>query len=426
MVAKITTPLSVERALNYNEQKVQKGKAECLFAGNFLYRAKEMNFYQKLHRFQQLLEGNTSKTNTLHISLNFHPSEVLAKEKLIQIAECYINKIGFAEQPFLVYQHHDAGHPHLHIVTTNIREDGKRIDTYNIGKNQSQKARKEIDEAYGLVKAAGRNETQRENIEAINAQRVKYGHAETKQSISNVLALVVAHYKFTSLAELNAVLKLYNVASDRGSEESRVYKNSGLNYRLLDENGNKIGVPIKASSIYFKPTLHFLEKKFEENHALRLPFKSKLKIAIDWTLRGKPKSIQDFILQLQKEKITTVLRQNEQGFLYGVTYIDHRTHCVFNGSNLGKEYSAAGIKKRIMSAGMEEKKSVPNLLEKSTDRFTSQEQGKDKNQKEKEKQSEHVFERNRLLNLLTGKEQNDYRIPFDLVKKKKKRRKPNL
>lgn len=100
MVAKITTPLSINRALNYNEHKVQKGKAQCLFAGNFLHRADELNFYQKLDRFQKLIEQNTSKTNTLHVSLNFHPTENLSKQKFIEIAEAYMDKIGFGEQPF--------------------------------------------------------------------------------------------------------------------------------------------------------------------------------------------------------------------------------------------------------------------------------------------------------------------------------------
>jgi len=42
---------------------------------------------------------------------------------------------------------------HVHIVTTNIKADGKRIELHNLGKNQSEKARKEIEIHYGLVKA---------------------------------------------------------------------------------------------------------------------------------------------------------------------------------------------------------------------------------------------------------------------------------
>src|SRR4028118_1493788 len=93
--------------------------------------AGEMNFYDKLNRFQNLIELNkTATTNTLHISLNFDPSEKFKREKITQIASAYMEKIGFGEQPYLVYEHRDAGHPHIHIVTTSIQENGKRIDTF--------------------------------------------------------------------------------------------------------------------------------------------------------------------------------------------------------------------------------------------------------------------------------------------------------
>lgn len=46
---------------------------------------------------------------------------------------------------------------------------------------------------------------------------------------------------------------------------------------------------------------------------------------------------------LEKDGIKAVTRQNDEGMLHGITYIDHRTGCVFNGSALGKQYSANGI-----------------------------------------------------------------------------------
>src|SRR5687768_7122847 len=149
MVAKITTPKSINRALNYNEQKVKGEKAECLFAGNFLKDANELNFYQKLERFEyQNSLNQRAKTNTLHISLNFDMQDKLSTEKLIEIASKYMAKIGFGDQPYLVYQHHDTGHAHLHIVTTSIQNDGRRIDTFNIGKNESERARKSLELEY--------------------------------------------------------------------------------------------------------------------------------------------------------------------------------------------------------------------------------------------------------------------------------------
>src|SRR5665647_2848239 len=91
MVAKITVPKSIEAALNYNEKKVQKGTAECLHAANYLADAKNMNFYQKLNGFEMLnnLNGRAT-TKTIHISLNFDPSEKLSNDKLIEVANVYM------------------------------------------------------------------------------------------------------------------------------------------------------------------------------------------------------------------------------------------------------------------------------------------------------------------------------------------------
>jgi hypothetical protein len=253
MVARISAGRSISRMLNYNEKKVQQGKAELIDAVHFGKELKDLSFRNKQRRFEILQEKNENvKTNAVHISLNFDTSEKPGKEKLQQIAAAYLHKMGFANQPYLVYQHFDAGHPHIHIVTTNIKEDGKRIDLHNIGRNQSEKARKEIESEFQLVRAESKKQNARQELQPINVLRVNYGKTETKKAIALVLNYVIDTYKYTSLHELNAVLRLYNIVADRGSEDSRIYQKRGLVYRVLDEHGNKIGTPIKASAFYNK------------------------------------------------------------------------------------------------------------------------------------------------------------------------------
>lgn len=129
---------SLRNCLNYNEQKVRTGDARCLEAAYYPMDAGDMNFYQKLARLEKLTELNQrTKVNSVHISLNFDPSETLSEEKLKEIAAVYLEKIGFGGQPYLLYQHLDAGHPHIHLVTTNIKPDGKAINLNNLGRNQS-------------------------------------------------------------------------------------------------------------------------------------------------------------------------------------------------------------------------------------------------------------------------------------------------
>ncbi len=369
MVARITTPHSIQRVLNYNEQKIKKKQAELLHAANYLKDAEQLNFYDKLKRFTNLIHLNErAKTNTLHISLNFHNSDMLSKEKITEIAVEYMDKIGFCKQPFLVYQHHDAGHPHLHIVTTNIKADGKRIDTFNIGRNQSEKARKEIEQKFRLVQAEGRK-ISGEEIKPIS-QRIQYGKSETKRTISNVLAHVLNNYKYNSLAELNAALRFYNVVADRGSENSRIYKNNGLVYRILDASGNKIGVPIKSSLIYNKPGLKFLEQKFQQNESIKQQYKRHVQVAIDWAfVRRANLSMKELTDALSKEQIRVVLRCSKEGYLYGITYVDFKTRCVFNGSDLGKEYSAKGLLERCNKQSEKPLMQRPSLSQEIGDRF---------------------------------------------------------
>ncbi|TMI63637.1 MAG: relaxase [Bacteroidetes bacterium] len=365
MVARINTSNSLNMALNYNEQKVKQKKAECIMAVNYPKDLNDLNFYAKLNRFKKLTSLNeNTKRNSLHISLNFHPSEKLDRDKLEQIATTYIEKIGFGKQPYLVYEHNDAGHPHIHIITTNIQADGKRIELHNIGRNQSEKARKEIEKQFSLIKAEGRKQIIEKK--EVNNQRIHYGKSETMRAITNVLDTVIDQYKYTSLPELNAVLRLYSVTADRGKSGSRVYENKGLLYRILDEKGNKIGVPVKASLIYSKPTLKYLEKKFITNEILRQEHKKRLKNTIDWSFLKKPtQPLASLIESLSKERIHVCIRQNEQGIIYGVTYIDHLTKCVFNGSDLGKQYSAKGLLEKCREKEVNNSKNKMQLPEKN-------------------------------------------------------------
>jgi hypothetical protein len=328
--------------------KVRAGVAECILAANYSKDLEDLTITNKLDRLvhRAALNENVIR-NSVHISLNFAASETLSPDRLNDIAQAYMQKIGFGEQPYLVYQHHDAGHPHLHIVSVKVRENGSRIDMHNIGRNQSEKARKEIEQSFGLVKASAKNQKVAYEATPISVQLVNYGQKETKMAIAQVLDSVLKTYHYTSLPELNVVLRQYNVVADPGSEKSRIHQHHGLTYSVLAANGKKIGVPIKASDFPNKPTFKYLERKFRVNEELRQPHKTRVKNAIDLALlKPTGHSLQSLTAALEKEGIYTFRRENAAGMVYGLTYVDHTTKCVFNGSDLGKPYSAKGLQER--------------------------------------------------------------------------------
>ncbi|HET7117974.1 MAG TPA: relaxase/mobilization nuclease domain-containing protein [Hanamia sp.] len=424
MVAKITIPKSIKAVLNYNEKKLQKGAAECLHASNYLSEAKNMNFHQKLNGFEMLnILNSRAATKTIHISLNFDPSEKLSNDKLVEVANVYMEKIGFGQQPFLVYKHEDAGHPHIHIVSTTIKEDGSRINTHNIGRNQSEKARKEIEQEYGLIKAEQQQRLMKPGIKPIDIEKAIYGKSETKRSISNVVGAVFSQYKFTSLPEFNAALKQFNVVADRGKEEGRIYKNRGLVYRILDSDGNKVGVPIKASSIGCRPILDNLEKKFTTNEVAKEPMKQRTKNTIDEYLLLSSGSMKNLVTTLKQKNIYTVLRQSTEGRLYGITFVDNQNKVVFNGSDLGKGYSAAALQTRLA-------KGNENSLAQNETKGSSSSGGFSKENDLNKHQDKTIVTTSKNENLLdvllSNKEQYDNTPTSLLRKKRKKKKKPMI
>ncbi|UAB86052.1 relaxase/mobilization nuclease domain-containing protein [Zunongwangia sp. SCSIO 43204] len=430
MVAVIKTGHSIHRILNYNENKVKQGVAECIGAGNYPVDPDKMSFTMKLNRFLKQMELNEkTKRSSVHISLNFDVSEHhLSNQKLLEIADSYLNKIGFGEQPYLVYQHYDAGHPHIHLVTTNIEADGKRIDLHHLGIRKSEPARKALEKEFGLVQAEAQKKGKNYQLKPIAVGKAMYGKSQTKMAIQNILENVLNPYKYTSLPELNAVLNQYNVKAERGTENSKVYQTGGLLYRILDADGNAVGVPIKSSLFYNKPTLKFLEQKFKENMEKRTSFKRRIKNAVDKELLSKKSSIPKLISALKKQGIHIVLRQNVNGILYGITYVDHQTKCVFNGSALGKAYSAKAIQERCLPEGVSGQDLLRHPDPKQTIGLQPQTIAEaETKETDKEVQSATIpTGKENVLEVLTQAENTSDYLPNQLKKKRKKKKKRNL
>lgn len=349
MVTRILSGYSIRGLLHYNEAKVESGKASLILASRFGLDIRQLSLRHKLNRFERLtLRNESARRNALHIMLNFDRSDSLTHTRLTAIASAYMEGIGFGAQPYLVYLHRDVSHPHLHIVTTNITADGSRIDFHNIGRTLSQSVRKALEREFDLTLADGRAREQGAEIKPSKLKPARYGAKPTKASIYNVVSAVMSSYAFTSLPEYNAVLGQFNVLADRGREDSAMFSRRGLVYSLLDEKGNRTGVPIKASALGGKPILDRVEKKYARNTEKRKAFREPLKQAIQEVFsRFEALSRATLLTELGKKEIALVFRKNEHGRIYGLTFIDHRNRCVFNGSDLGKAYGAKAMLDRL-------------------------------------------------------------------------------
>lgn len=414
MVARIITGQSIRGALSYNERKVGNQVADLILLSGFPDNDINLGFSDKLRRFEQLIARNTEiETNTVHISLNFPPEERPSREMLRRIGTDYITKIGFAGQPFLIYEHNDAAHCHIHIVTTNIKANGRYINLHNLARNKSEPARKALEQEYGLITAEGRNQAIQDLPPGILLDPAIYGKEPTKAKISNVVREVTRSYKFTSLDELNAALRHFNVFADRGPEGSVMRANGGLVYSLLDNEGYKRGIPIKASDIYTKPTLKFLQKRFQENigrKELSSPFVQKKVGAIFM----KSTTAEQFLKLLQEKEVSLHILRNSYGTPQRTLFIDRKAKAVFSDTELG--LSTQAILQKLHTHGpvsaKTEKRSVSRLHIGNESKTSASDMA-------------YIGAANLLKTLIAQNgHSSGFSIPYPIKKKKKKKRPP--
>lgn len=355
MIARFNSGKTIRGILNYNEAKVKEGVARCIDAVGFGCAPEELSFRNKLARFTDLTTRNKiTQHNAVHVSLSFHPDEHLTDQTLQQIAAMYMEKIGFGDQPYLVYRHTDTANEHIHIATVNIRSNGKRINTHYIGANESSEARRAIEEEFRLIKAEEQEQKVTATLKPADLSAAKYGKRPTKNEISNVVRSVAKYYRYTNFKEYSDILKEFNVLTDRGKPGTRTYEAGGLMYQLLDkETGKGVGVSIKASSIYEKPTLKEIEGRYEINQKARLDYRERVSRTIDKILK-QPMDPTAFVEALKSENIIADFKRNEHGYIYGISYIDKTTCCFFNGSDIGKNYSAKAIQERLQTGTPEQ------------------------------------------------------------------------
>ncbi len=183
---------------------------------------------------------------------------------------------------------------------------------------------------------------EKEKVDGV--QRIQYGEKAISRSISQVLEHVMENYHYTSLAELNTVLRLYNLEAYRGKEQSQLFQHRGLLYRVLDEQGKYIGVPLKASFFDCKPTLANLEKKFEQNLSLKIESRQHASVQIQWQLIQNSENLERARTKLRWESIEMVLRKDKNGICKEVNYVDFKSRCVYSGIELGEKCDANAIR----------------------------------------------------------------------------------
>ena len=336
MIAKISSTENLGGALGYNFKKVEKGEASILLAAE-LYQDREGRYtMEDVFADMEALIPKKCRTKkaVFHCSLNPHPDEKLSNEQLVQIAKEYMEALGYGNQPYIVFKHNDIAREHIHIVSLRVESRGRKIND-KFEKRRSKKITDALERKFGLIPSSKVTEKAMKETPKIDTNK-----GNIKEQVANVVRMVLKHYHFCSLGELNAILSAYNLTVEEVKTEFRGKKYDGLVYVPTDNMGDKVSTPIYASDIGRGVGYTAVQNRMQKSKQNVKPLIPSVRNKVLQTMRTSPKTEKELRQRLEEQGLRAVMRKNESGRIYGITFIDDKEGIALNGSRLGKGYTA--------------------------------------------------------------------------------------
>ena len=336
MIAKISATENLGGTLGYNFKKVEKGEASILLAAE-LYQSKDGRYTMEdvIADMEALIPKKCrTKKMVFHCSLNPHPDEKLSNETLTQIAKEYMETLGYGKQPYIVFKHNDIAREHIHIVSLRVDSEGKKIND-KFEKRRSKKITDALERKFGLI--PGSKVSERTTTET---PKVNVVQGNIKEQVANTVRSAMKHYTFCSLGELNAILRKYNLAVEEVKTEYRGKRYDGLVYVPTDDKGNKVSTPIHASNIGRGVGYAAVQNKMQKSKQMVKPLIPAIRRKVLDVMRTSPQMKERLRQRLEEQGLRVIIRKNDNGRIYGITFIDDEKGIAVNGSRLGKGYAA--------------------------------------------------------------------------------------
>ena len=336
MIAKISSTENLGGALGYNFKKVGKGEASILLAAE-LYQNNDGNYTMEdvLADMEALIpEKCRTKKTVFHCSLNPHPDDKISDEQLVQVAREYMEALGYGKQPYIVFKHNDIAREHIHIVSLRVDDEGRKIND-RFEKRRSKQITDALERKFGLIpssKVSGKVETE--------TPKVDIDRGNIREQTASVIRMVLKRYKFCSLGELNAILSAYNLTVEEVKTEFRGKKYDGLVYVPTDDKSNKVSTPIHASDIGRGVGYTAVQNRMQKSKQTIKPLIPTIRNKVLQTMHTSPNTEKELRQRLEEQGLRVVIRKNDNGRIYGITFIDDEQGVALNGSRLGKGYAA--------------------------------------------------------------------------------------
>ena len=327
MIAKISPPSKdLMKTLTYNFRKVDRDQADILLSGQLSAdgRLTAERVFREMTAY--IPSGTRTKNIVFHASINSRPDEPLSDDRLRTIAREYLCRLGYGDQPFIVFKHRDIAREHIHLVSTRVRHDGSKIQD-TMEHVRSTRIMRSLEAKFGLLPSG--HSQKKEGI-SVQPSAVDIDAGDIKRQVAAAVEHVLGRYAFQSVGEMNLLLARFRVTAEEVKTERKGRPFDGIVYAATDADGHKICTPIKASEIGRQVSYAALRRHFEQSKSVVRERAGAIRRAIADVMQTSPDRA-ELINRMRGHGIETVTRINAAGRLYGITFIDDANGIAVNG-----------------------------------------------------------------------------------------------
>lgn len=324
MICKVHEPSKdIKNVLLYSFKKVTANKADVVMTCGI----KDKTFEEAMLTFKPYVRANIrTEKPVFHASIN--PSQKLPEDEVKQIAVEYMRRMGYEGQPFVLFRHRDIDREHYHIVSYRTGLHGKKVcNDYREQKRSTQIGRE-------LGKIYEKNEVEKA-VPCVGRFAHEDGHVA--RQIVELVGLAL-DYNVQDFAAFKTVLSSVGVKVEMIEAFEDAVHSQSLSLQGLDLENVPCTPIMKASDLnlsYQDISQRLIDNKRKNTYGYLQKMRGLLRFGIK-----RAKSFRHFENILRKKGISVLYNKNEDGRIYGVTFINHRDKMIFKGSELGKDYSA--------------------------------------------------------------------------------------
>jgi len=360
MIAKISTGVYTLGMVKYNHDKTiedKNGEREGVLLGTNLINKNDFETIVSTISDYNNLNPDVKKSN-IHISLNFHKDDILDNNSIYKIAQDYLEEMGYKDQPYAIYRHFDKEHPHVHIVSSQINSERKKINDSHIY-YRSQALTRKLEEKYGITKAVEKNEifSKKDIHKAINEHLEQGKHSLTaimKRVLSDVM-----NDKPTTLKQFEKLLDDHQMKRIVSTDDNETIKGHSFYLLPIDQLRNEkfetSSKGITAVDLDNNFTYQSIQTQIEINlkhkealqkgimgklYAVVNPLKEKHRISLVEN-QGKDifkEKLSDFIISLKKKGIEVIVKRTQTGddinSIYGLLFKDMKSNISYSATEM--------------------------------------------------------------------------------------------